>query len=976
VNPIKALLVAALMTAGPLSGTAAADIFTVSTTADSGPGSLRQAIEDANALSGFDDIHFDIAGTGVQTIAPGTDLPAVTDPVNIDGYTQPGSSPNTNSVGALNSVLMIEIAGTPEVATGLSITAGSSVVTGLAIRGFSGANVLLASGSSNLVGGNYIGTSAAGAESAGGDGDGVLVLSSSNQVGSVASTSMRNLISGNGLYGVNIEDGANNRVEANLIGTDREGTSDLGNVLSGVLARDATGATIARNVISGNGGDGVELSSASDTNVAGNSIGTSANGQADLGNAANGVSDFGGQDNVVGGGTAAARNVIAGNDNFGVFSLGNSVRPRVVGNFVGVDSTGGAALGNASAGVVLFGGDGAVGGTTAGARNVISGNGGPGVLIDGTGHRVQQNFIGTGADGITGLANGGDGVILRGAANLVGGATTRARNVVAGNGGDGVDVNGTAALVPTQLSFVQGNHVGLDAAGVALPNAGNGVRVGAGAVDVTVGGVTATSGAPPGNVISGNDESGVLVEGASTTGAAVEGNLIGTNRLGTAAVPNAMDGITLQDGASGVDIGGPGKRNVISGNELSGVFILGAGTTANRVDDNYVGVNAASTAAIPNATGVEIADGASGNFVGQPGGGRTVISGNRYEGVFIHGAATRRNVVQDAYVGVRVGGATAQGNETGVQISGGAQLNTVGGADTTLRNVISGNRGTGVAIAGRETNRNVVRGNYVGTAFDGNNAVPNPVGVDVSDGARSNTIGGALNSPRSVISGNTIAGVRVRDAGTLGTRVQGNLIGLRQDGVTGRPNGVGVQVSDGARDTKVGGPVAANANWIAFSSAAGVLVEGPSTRGVDVNRNRIFRNTGLGINLKPPGEGVEQTTANDPDDPDTGPNAVQNFPLISLATGDSGGLFVSGSLNSRPSTTYRIDVYRNPAGTTAAASEAEHHVGTTTVTTNSGGDASWSLSVPTSHGGEVLRATATNIATFETSELSPPVTAG
>ena len=980
-NPIKALLLAALMTAGPLSGTAAADIFTVTTTADSGPGSLRQAIVDANARSGFDDIHFDIAGGGVQTILVGTALPAVTDPVSIDGYTQPGSSPNTSAAGALNSVLAIELTGLPEAAPGLSITAGSSVVTGLAIHGFSVAQVSLTGGDGNLLGGNHLGTGAAGTESGGGDGVGVLVGSANNAVGSSSATSMRNLISGNG-YGVVIGDGAsNNTVEANLIGTDRAGTAALGNVASGVLATDAAGTRIGTlsagggNVISGNGNDGVELSSASGTSIVGNYIGPSANGQDDLGNGADGVSDFAGQDNVVGGVTTAARNVIAGNGQFGVFSLANSLRPRVLGNFVGIDATGGAALANDSGGVALLGGDGVVGGTSADARNVISGNDGPGVTIDGTGHRVQGNYLGTGADGITGVANAGDGVLLRGASNLVGGATTRARNIIAGNGGDGVDVTGASALFPTQVDFVLGNHVGIDAAGFALPNAGNGVRVGAGAVDVAVG-AGASPGAPPGNVISGNDESGVLVEGASTTGARVQGTLIGTNRLGNAAVPNAMDGITLQDGASGVDIGGPGQRNVISGNELSGVFILGAGTTANRVDDNYVGVNAASTAAIPNATGVEIADGATGNFVGRPGGGRTVISGNRYEGVFIHGAGTRRNTVQDAYIGVRAGGATAQGNETGVQISGGAQLNTVGGAGATLRNVISGNREAGVAIAGRETNRNVVRGNYVGTAFDGNNAVPNPVGVDVSDGARSNTIGGALSSPRSVISGNTVAGVRVRDAGTLGTRVQGNLVGLRQDGVTARANGVGVQVIDGARDTKVGGPAAANANWIAFNSAAGVLVEGTATRGVDVNRNRIFRNAGLGINLRPPGEGVEQATANDPDDPDTGPNLLQNFPSISLATGDGGGLFVSGSLNSRPSTTYRIDVYRNPAGTTFAAAEAEDHVGTTTVTTNAAGDATWSLSVPTSHGGEVLRATATNVTTSDTSELSPPVTVG
>ena len=79
--------------------TATADTYTVSNTLDAGPGSFRQAILDANARAGSDTISFNIPGSGVHTITPTTELPALTSPVIIDGYTQPGSSANTLAGG-------------------------------------------------------------------------------------------------------------------------------------------------------------------------------------------------------------------------------------------------------------------------------------------------------------------------------------------------------------------------------------------------------------------------------------------------------------------------------------------------------------------------------------------------------------------------------------------------------------------------------------------------------------------------------------------------------------------------------------------------------------------------------------------------------------------------------------------------------------------------------------------------------------
>jgi hypothetical protein len=131
--------------------------------------------------------------------------------------------------------------------------------------------------------------------------------------------------------------------------------------------------------------------------------------------------------------------------------------------------------------------------------------------------------------------------------------------------------------------------------------------------------------------------------------------------------------------------------------------------------------------------------------------------------------------------------------------------NTVGGSEAVLANVISGNRSDSVLITGPGTNRNVVRGNLIGTSSSGNAAAPSRVGVNITDGARFNTVGGSFNQWRGVISGNTSAGVRVAGAETVGNRIRGNHIGLSPSGVGARPNGVGVIVAAGAQGTTIGG---------------------------------------------------------------------------------------------------------------------------------------------------------------------------
>jgi parallel beta-helix repeat protein len=527
----------------------------------------------------------------------------------------------------------------------------------------------------------------------------------------------------------------------------------------------------------------------------------------------------------------------------------------------------------------------------------------------------------------------------------VGGATAPARNVIAGNDRSGVLYSaGTGARI-------QGNRIGVGADGSTAVGNGTGVWIEAGATSPQIGGPTSTPGGAPGNVISGNHGPGVLIR---QTGAKVTGNLIGTNAAGTAAVPNEGDGVAIRDGAHDALIGDAGGANVISGNAMAGVYI--SDSDDNLVRGNTIGLNRAGTVAIGNATGVELANGATGNRIGDSFG--SVISGNRWEGVFVHGAGTTHNTLDDNLIGLRADGAGPVANGQGVVISGGAQENTVGdpldlaGVDNT----ISGNTAEGVLITGPETNRNVVLRGAVGVRPDGVTAQPNDIGVAITGGARQNSV------DRSTLSGNRTAGARIADTGTRGNVVADSFLGTTAAGAA-LPNGAGVIVTAGASST------ALRRNRIARNTGSGVLVDDATTAGAELLANRIFANGKLGINLRPAAEAANVVTPNDAGDADTGPNDLQNFPVITAASGAATGTTVSGTLNSRPGQRYRIELFRNPVGS-GAASEGETYAGAVTVTTDAAGNATWTLKLAGDRTGEVLRTTATRLATGDTSELS------
>jgi autotransporter-associated beta strand protein len=485
--------------------------------------------------------------------------------------------------------------------------------------------------------------------------------------------------------------------------------------------------------------------------------------------------------------------VISGNQSDGVQLFGAGTEGNLLqGNFIGTDSTGTLNLRNRGNGVTISSGasGNTIGGRAAGARNVISGNQGNGVLITDTGtsgNVVQGNFIGINAAGAAILPNGNSGVsIISASNNLIGGGSVGAGNVISGNVADGVVINGSGAIG----NLVLGNFIGTNPAGTSvLSNSGDGITIGSGAANNTIGGALFGTA----NIISGNRSEGVLIT-KGTTGNLVEGNYIGTDVIGTTPLSNADNGVVISGGAANNTIGGTmaGARNVISGNHFDGVAIFNSGTTGNLVQGNYIGTDVTGTTALGNGDeGVIIFGSAANNTIGGTAtGARNLISGNGIDGVDILDSGTTDNVVQGNYIGTNSTGTIALGNgDAGVLIGvaiGDPSNNIVGGTAGGAGNVISGNQGDGVQLFGAGTDGNLVQGNFIGTDSTGTLNLGNRGnGVTISSGASGNTIGGPPGGGSNTINFNGGDGLHLDAATGSVTTIEMNFSSQRTNIVSG-----------------------------------------------------------------------------------------------------------------------------------------------------------------------------------------------
>ena len=408
-----------------------ATTFTVTNTNDSGAGSLRQAILDANANPGADSIAFSI-GSGLQTISPASSLPEISDPVVIDGTTQPGFA------GSPLIELSAVSAQSPPNSGVLYITAGNTTVRGLVINHFTDSpnGISLVNAGGNHIEGCYIGTDPSGNLDTGSNGTGIVINSSSNNIIGGTSVSSRNVISGAGfaisVFGIN---GNGNVIQGNYIGTNAAGTAALGNFLGIAVgtSNNIVGGTVpgARNVISGSEHNGIVISSGTSGNVVqGNHVGTDASGTFNIGNSNAGIA-VSSSNNIIGGTAPGAGNVVSGNG-WGIIIDGGSSNNVVQGNYIGVAADGAKPLGNRVAGLSLPNtSNNIVGGVTVGAGNTIAFNGptaeigvGAGIeVLQETGHSIRGNSIFS--NGRLGIDLGSDGVVAQ---NDAGDGDTGANN--------------------------------------------------------------------------------------------------------------------------------------------------------------------------------------------------------------------------------------------------------------------------------------------------------------------------------------------------------------------------------------------------------------------------------------------------------------------------------------------------------------------------------------------------------------------
>ena len=617
-------------------------------TADSGAGSLRQAIISADAQSGGGTITFNI-GTGAKTISPSSALPSLTGKVTIDATTQPGF--------AGTPLITLNGSSAGSGVEGLTLSGNNDTVLGLAIDNFNDCGILI-TGSSNTVAGNYIGVTAAGTAAAGNGGSGVKINSGTGNVIGGTTAATRNVIAANGNNdafqdrGVLLNGVSGNTVEGNYFGTNAAGTVALANYGDDIClvgaANNTIGGTVAGagNLISGSGRVGIWVDGSGGDLIAGNLIGTDVTGTKSIGNVITGIMLEGAANVTIGGTTALARNVISANTQDGILIHGSGATNNLVeGNYIGTTAAGNAALGNVGNGIeIVSGGNNTIGGITPGAGNVISGNTTSGITIDGSsGDLIEGNLIGTDSTGTIRVPNHQNGInIIDGASNdTIGGKSAGASNLISGNCWDGILVCGIAHSGTGNLSIL-GNEIGTNLAGTkAIPNCADGVQVNWGASNVVIGGSDAASA----NLISGNARDGVHI--FKSTGNTVAGNKIGTDVTGKLALGNTLNGVYL--GSGGNMIGGTtgASGNIISGNGTNGIWVNGScKTTISGVvfdtNCNTDGVSILGNSIGVNSTGAALPNGNDGLYLVMPGkiqiGGSTGASANTIVGKSANGS--------------------------------------------------------------------------------------------------------------------------------------------------------------------------------------------------------------------------------------------------------------------------------------------------------------------------------------------------
>jgi hypothetical protein len=763
---------------------------------------------------------------------------------------------------------------------GLHLRGRRSVIRGISITGFAGA-ALTITGDSSIVTGNWLGLDVAAAAAPNETGLRVLGARGVSVGGDLPG--LRNIISENAGEGIRVTDATGTRIAGNHVGISPTGITPMGNKRVGIVIERSRSTRIGdgptrRNVVSGNTLGGITIIQSEGTLVLDNFIGLDQNGLGTLQNGGTGIY------------VRDSPNTIIGDDpNTATISL---------------------AVGT---------GCGAVWRNLPQGGNVIAGNDGAGITVEGrtsTGVVIAQNRIGTDSSGTRRLGNTGVGVfIVQSPGVIIGGSRQGAGNLISGNR-TGVLVSGLEA----RGTRVFGNLIGTSVTGFdPLGNDGIGIHI-LDAPESTIGSGRSLTMC---NLVSGNGTSGsysgIYVQRPGARDAVVEGNFVGVDQLGMDPIGNSGNGITI-DGAPAALVGGANtsngwRGNVVAANGMAGIAVLGDSAAGTRILGNNVGMNAWGSAELFNLTAV-------------PG----------------------TSLLQSA----------------GIAITNAPDI-MVGDTILETSNLVSGGNRNGIVISGPRALNVRVQNNYIGVARDGFTQRGNRNAGVVIHEAPKNLIGRPTLKPGpphgNQISGNHAlgggAGLQIEGDTAVGNKVAGNLIGTRRDGGDLGNSGTGVRIGHNASETQIGGPDSTFANVIAFNWRSGVVVA-PGHGGRHSTRNAILSNSihsnrGIGIDLNADSvsPSPRRQQAGLMGSPGPGPNNWQSAPYLYLVP-DSG----AGTLDARPNEQYKVQLFRSPAGSASGYGEGKTLVRTLDVLTNQNGFAWFELASILA--GEVLSATATD----------------
>jgi len=612
----------------------------------------------------------------------------------------------------------------------------------------------------------------------------------------------------------------------------------------------------------------------------------------------------------------------------------------VSGNYIGVDSDGVTSKPNEYDGLQIREGahhnliGSLTGDTVAEGGNLVSGNDGVGIKLDDSSHHnhISGNYIGTQESGNAELSNGEGIKIIRGCNNNTIGIALSGEgqpNLISGNNSDGISMH------EADFNIIAGNFIGVNSTGdSAIPN-----RFGI-YMNLSSQNIIGTDGdgyndANEGNLISGNNQSGIAIFHHNSIYNVIAGNKIGTNFDGSTSIGNASVGISTSGDSTIIGTNGDGISDGLEGNLITGnnqAIVIDS--TGNRISGNIIGLDITGTTDITQiGGGISISSDSSQNLVGTDGDGqsddleRNIISGLGGSFTAAIAISGSDNLVAGNYIGTDITGSVSLGDtQDGVRLRSTANNNLIGTdgdgiADQAEGNLISGNGRFGIDIQGGAFN--TIAGNMIGTDINGTTALPNGYTnpqyyygtVRLGSGSNNNVIGTDGDGMNDQIEGNLISGNAIKGIVILGSNifnnvVAGNKIGTDISGGSVLGNTAGIEVMQGAEYTRIGTngdglSDPAEANIISGNGDFGIRIDSPGnviqgnyigtdltgtsdlgngTHGILINNNAL--GVGIGGSLekantiafnKRAGIYVRKIYPNDPNDPN---NVIITFNSI------------------------------------------------------------------------------------------------